>query len=83
MAMGSHCLGASTSPLASCSLAMPSAHGLMPTANGLLMPSEESLTPSHSSQSLNFFWDSAALYGEALGSLHDELFSYGYGGNGR
>ena len=49
-----------------------SPHGLiMPAAADEFQPSSGS-GPS-SSQGLSFFWDAAALYGEALGSIQDDL----------
>ena len=38
-----------------------------------LPPPAQGLPPTSSSQGLNFFWDAAALYGEALGSIQDSI----------
>ena len=47
----------------------------MPLSQGMPMHSEELMVPVSNGQGVNFFWDASALYGEALGSIHDDLFS--------
>ena len=40
-------------------------------------PPEELVTQPQTAQSVNFFWDASALYGEALGAIHDDFFPQG------
>jgi len=41
------------------------------------MIGDELMVPPGGGQGVNFFWDASALYGEALGAIHDDLFAAG------
>ena len=41
------------------------------------MIGDELMVPPAGGQGVNFFWDATALYGEALGAIHDDLFAAG------
>ena len=54
----------------------------MPPGHSVPMPADELMVPVSSGQGVNFFWDASALYGEALGAIHDDLFTGSTNNNG-
>lgn len=50
-------------------------HTSMGTMGGGGHIGDELMVPPGGGQGVNFFWDASALYGEALGAIHDDLFA--------